>query len=289
MTDTGQRDWGILLLLEPTKRLLVRNPEVSSSSAIDLWQPLWRDVSRHLIPIGIAVLVSLFTQLALPFLSAAVVDIGITNRNFDIVFVILIAQMVLFFSRLGVDFLQGCMLTYIGLRIDMRLVSQFLIKLTRLPLSFFDGKQVGDLMQRINDHKSLQQFLTNSLWQVLLAILSLVVFGTVLALFRPSLFVVFAIGSMIYIIYCALFIKRQRLLSHKNFRLSAQKQGLIVEFLAGMQEIKLNNAEQQRRWQWEAAQNAVASNQVKSQLLNHFQNTGGVVINEIKNLLLTLL
>lgn len=197
--------------------------------------------------------------------------------------------MVLFFSRLGVDLLQGCLLTYIGLRIDMRLVSQFLMKLTRLPLSFFDGKLVGDLIQRINDHKSLQQFLTNSLWQVLLVLLSLLVFGTVLALFSPSLFAVFGIGSIIYLIYCSLYVKHQRQLSHKNFRLSAQKQGLVVEFLAGMQEIKLNNAEQPRRWQWEAAQNAVARNQVKAQLLNHFQSSGAIAINEIKNLILTLL
>jgi ATP-binding cassette, subfamily B, bacterial len=290
LMDAGQRDWGILLLLEPTRQLLDGGPQSSASaSTIDLWQPLWRDVRRHLWPVGIAVLLSLFTQLALPFLSVAVVDVGIANRNFNLVLVVLMAQAVLFFSRLGVDLLQGCLLTYIGLRIDMRLVSQFLMKLTRLPLAFFDGRLVGDLIQRINDHRSLQQFLTNSLWQVLLSLLSLSVFGTVLALFQPSLFAVFGIGSLLYLTYCALYIKHQRRLSHKNFRLSAQKQGLVIEFLAGMQEIKLNNAEQQRRWQWEAAQNAVARNQVKAQLLNQFQNSGGAAINELKNLVLTLL
>jgi ATP-binding cassette subfamily B protein len=288
LTDGGQRDWGVLLLLEPTRGLLAGGPQVQAST-IDLWRPLWRDVRRHLIPVLIAVLVSLFTQLALPFLSAAVVDIGIAEHNFNIVFVFLMAQLVLFLSRLSVDLMQGSLLTYIGLRIDMRLISQFLTKLTRLPLSFFDGKLVGDLIQRINDHKSLQQFLTNSLWQVLLALLSLMVFGTVLALFKPRLFAVFALGSLLYIVYCALFVRRMRALSHKNFRLSAQKQSLIVEFLAGMQEIKLNNAEQQRRWQWEAAQNAVARNQVKSQLLNLLQNSGAAGINELKNLILTLI
>jgi ATP-binding cassette subfamily B protein len=171
----------------------------------------------------------------------------------------------------------------------MRLVSQFLMKLTRLPLSFFDGKQLGDLLQRVSDHKSLQQFLTDSLWHFLLAMLSLAVFGTVLALFRPGLFGIFAVGGVAYIAYCSLYIKHQRTLNSKNFRLSAQKQGLVIEFLAGMEEIKLNSAEQQRRWRWEAAQNALARNQVRSQLLNQFQNSGATAINEVKNIVLTLL
>jgi len=288
LTDTLQRDWGVLLLIEPTSRLFATDL-AQSSSVPSLWKPLWRDTRRRLMPIGLAILVSLFAQLALPFLSGGVVDIGISNHSLSLVYIVLLAQLVLVFSRLSVDLLQGWLLTYVGLKLDMRLAAEFLMKLTRLPLSFFDGKLIGDLMQRIGDLKSLQQFLTDSLWQVVLAAMSLAIFGTVLALFKPVLFGIFAAGSAIYLVYCALFIKRQRLLSHKNFRLSAQKQGLIVEFLSGMQEIKLNNAEEQRRWQWEAAQHAIARNQVASQLLSHFQSTGGSAINEIKNLLLTLI
>jgi ATP-binding cassette subfamily B protein len=290
LTDVAHCDWGILLLLEPTKQLLTNDLKVPRSGVTnELWRPLWRDTRRHLLPIGIAIAVSLFAQLALPFLSGGVVDIGIANHSLNLVYVVLLAELVLLVSRLSVDLMQAWLLTYIGLRMDMRLAAQFLMKLTRLPLSFFDGKLIGDLLQRIGDLKSLQMFLTNSLWQVILSGLSMAVFGTVLALFSRKLFVVFAIGSVLYLIYCALFVKRQRLLSHKNFRLSAQKQGLIIEFLSGMQEIKLNNAEAQRRWQWEAAQHAIAKVQVKSQLLSHFQVTGGSAINEIKNLVLTLL
>jgi len=289
LTDTPQRDWGILLLVEPTGRFFETDPAQSPSAGGHLWKPLWRDTRRHLLPIGLAIIVSLSAQLALPFLSGGVVDVGISNHSLSLVYIVLLAELVLVLSRLSVDLLQGWLLTYVGLKLDLRLASEFLMKLTRLPLSFFDGKLIGDLMQRVGDLKSLQQFLTDSLWQVVLAAMSLAIFGTVLALFKPLLFGIFTAGSAIYLVYCALFIKRQRLLSHKNFRLSAQKQGLIVEFLSGMQEIKLNNAEEQRRWQWEAAQHAIARNQVASQMLSHFQVTGGAVINEIKNLLLTLL
>ncbi len=287
--DTDQQDWGVILLLEPTKQLLTVESKPAFNALSSLWWPLWRDVRRHLMPLGIGLAVLLFVQLALPFLSAAVVDAGVLNRNLNLVFIILLAQLVLLFSRMSVNLLQECMLAFIGVRIDMRLVSQFLMKLTRLPLSFFEGKLIGDLLQRINDHRSLQQLLTGTLWQVLLATLSLAVFGVALALFQPMLFAVYLVGSAMYIGYIALFIKRQRLLNFKAFHLAAQKQGIIIEFLAGMQEIKLNNAEQQRRWQWEAAQHAIGKIQVRSQMLNHFQGAGGLAINEFKNLVLTLL
>ncbi len=294
--DTDQQNWGVILLLEPTKQLLTVdsksqnfNSQRSATAFSDLWWSLWRDVRRHLWPLGVGIAVVLFVQLVLPFLSATVVDAGVMNRNLNLVFVILLAQLVLVISRVSVNLLQECMLSYIGVRIDMRLVSQFLMKLTRLPLSFFDGKLIGDLMQRINDHKSLQQLLTGTLWQVLLATLSLIVFGAALGLFQPLLFAVYLVGSAMYVGYIALFIKRQRLLNFKTFHLSAQKQGIVIEFLAGMQEIKLNNAEQQRRWQWEAAQHAIGKVQVKSRMLSHLQGAGGLAINEIKNLVLTLL
>ncbi|HEY6329454.1 MAG TPA: cysteine peptidase family C39 domain-containing protein, partial [Blastocatellia bacterium] len=152
LTDTPQRDWGVLLLLEPTDQLLVKDfvPK-SSTAARDLWGPLWRDTRRHLLPIGIAILVSLFAQLVLPFLSGGVVDLGIANQSLGLVYVVLLAELVLLISRLSVDLFQSWMLAYIGLRMDMRLAAQFLMKLTRLPLAFFDGKLIGDLMQRIGD------------------------------------------------------------------------------------------------------------------------------------------
>jgi ATP-binding cassette, subfamily B, bacterial len=289
MADNGRRDWGVVLLLETDNRHPVSAPEVPPAATVDWWRPLRRDLKRHLLPVGIGILISLSVQLILPFISAAVIDIGVADRNFGIVLIFIIAQLALLFSRLSVKLFQEWMLAYIGIRIDMRLVAQFLTKLTRLPMSFFDGKLIGDLIQRINDHKSLQQFLTQSLWQVLLAMLSLMVFGTVLAIFKPILFGQFAAGTALYIGYTALFMKNQRLLNYKAFHLSAQRHGLIVEFLAGMQEIKLNNAEQQRRWQWEAAQHAIGKVKIKTQLLNYLQASGCQAISEINNLILTML
>lgn len=287
--ETSSGNWGILLLLEPTPEFHAQELGAPRLSTVNVWRPLLRDMRRHFAPVGVAIAVSLFVQLLLPFLSAAVVDMGIANRSLSVVMVILLAQLALTTSRLGVNLLQSWIMSYVGARLDRKLVAQFLSKLTRLSMSFFDGKLVGDLMQRINDHKYMQQFFTNNIWQVFTALLSLLVFGAALAIFWPTLFGVFFAGSLAYLVYSAVFIKHQRLISHKNFRLSAQKQGLIVEFLAGMQEIKLNNAEQPRRWQWEIAQHELARLQIKAELLNHVQSSGGMLINEAKNMVLTLL
>ncbi len=289
LMETAHENWGVALLLEPTKSPTVPQSSTRRLISHDLWWPIWREIKRYLIPILIGVSVVLLAQLILPFLSAAIVDVGIINRDLRIVVVILVAEMALLVSRLTINLLQSFLLAYIGLRIHITLVSQFLAKLTRLPIAFFDGKLTGDLLQRINDHKILQQLLTDSVWQVFLALLSLTVFGTVLAVYKPLFFAVFIAGTIAYLTYTSLFLRRQRVLSVKNFHLSAQKQSFIVEFLAGMHEIKLNNAEQQRRWQWEATQHAISKIQIKSQLLTHLQNNGGVAINEAVNFILTLL
>lgn len=286
-TATGRR--GILLFLEPTPELRTINPEKSHSPGGNVLALIWPDLRKHAIPVSLAVVVALLAQLLLPFLSAAVVDRGIGSRSLNVVVIILLAQLVLTASRLGVNLLQSCIMAYVGVRLERRLVAQFLSKLTRLSMSFFDGKLVGDLMQRMNDHKSLQQFFTQSVWQVFMSALLLMVFGVALALLQPRLFAVFLAGSLAYLGYCTIFIRRQQRLMHKHFRLSAHRQGLAVEFLAGMQEIKLNNAEQPRRWHWEIAQHEMAKLQVRAELLNHLQSAGGTLINECKNIVLTLL
>lgn len=286
-TATGR--WGILLFLEPTPELRTIETEKSLGSGAHLLAPIWQDLRKNGVPVGLAVIVALLAQLLLPFLSAAVVDRGIGSRSLNVVIVILLAQLVLVASRLGVNLLQSCIMAYVGVRLERRLVAQFLSKLTRLSMSFFDGKLVGDLMQRMNDHKSLQQFFTQSVWQVFMSALLLLVFGVALALLQPILFGVFLAGSLAYLGYCTIFIKRQQKLMHKHFRLSAHRQGLTLEFLAGMQEIKLNHAEQPRRWQWEIAQHEMAKLQIRAELLNHIQSAGGTLINECKNIVLTLL
>jgi ATP-binding cassette subfamily B protein len=288
LTKTSDPDWGVLLLFEDTAK-----PSHPARPGAELrhsvLRPLWQDLKRHILGLGLAVSAALFVQFMLPFLSAKIVDIGVANRDLHILYVIVGAQLVLVVSRFSVELLESWILLFIGLRVHARLISQFIDKLMRLPLSFFDGKLLGDLIQRINDHKTLQEFSTETAWRVALALLSLIVLSIVLLLFKPLVFFLFLIGSIAYLYYCAAFVKHQRLLGHKSFRLSAQKQGMTIELLAGMQEVRLNNAEQQRRWQWQVAQQSLENLNAKLHVIGNFQGTGGTAINQLKDLLITFI
>jgi len=290
LADSGP-EVGVLLLLEPTSEPIPQasNQSTQATHLRQFLKPFWQDVRRHLFLLGSTAVVSLAVQFTLPFLSAALVDLCVNRRDLGILPVICIAQIIFLFGRLTSQMIQGWALAFIGIRCDLSLVSRFLFKLTRLPLAFFDGKTAGDLMQRINDQKAIEHFLSSSVSQLSMAVLSVAMFGTVLALYRPLLFAVFLVGAMLYAFYSIAYFRRQRSLNYKMFRLSARKQGVILELLAGMQELKLNNAERQRRWAWEKTQHSLASIQLRSRVLGLLQSVGGTLINELSNIILVVI
>lgn len=283
-------DRGFILKLEPGPTLLPSNSDAEPIRPRDsLWQPFWHDVRPHLLPIGVGAAFSLAIQFILPFLAASLVDGGILPKKLGMVYIVILAELVLLLSRLLVEGIQSLIIAHIGLRTDVRLVSAFLIKLCKLPLSFFERRRIGELFQRITDHESIRQFLTESLSTAILSVLSLAVLGAVLAEFQPLLFVIFLIGSIAYLVYCALFFKYERILNHKNFQLSARQNGLIVEFLSAMQEIKLNNAEGRQHRQWEIARRSQIGTRLKAETMMRIQTVGGMTLNELKNLTITLI
>lgn len=289
LTDDARHSCGIVLLIEATGKAISQESATQSRDSVDFWHPLWVGVRKSATPLAIGVLTMLVVQLILPFMSGALVDTGIARRSISIVTVILLAEAILIISRLSLDLFQQWLLAYIGGRIDIALIARFLAKLTRLPIAFFDSKILGDLVQRIEDQRKIRLFLTQGISQAGLALLFLAVFATALAVLNLILFVVFITGSSLYVAYCFFYFRRQRILSYKNFRLSARKQGQMLEFLSGIQEIKLNNAVQQRRWAWEKTQHLLSKLDVKIQLLSSFQQKGSAVITEATNLLLTLI
>lgn len=280
---------GVALAIEPSGAMLSMPAGSERPGTGYFLRPLWQGVRGHLLVLGTGALLAFAIQLALPFLGAALVDRGISQSDLRFVHVVLLAHLVLSLSKVSIDAIQGYIISSVGLRLEMHLVAAFVRKLTRLPLSFFDGRRIGELMQRMNDHQQIQQFLVESLSILVIASLSLVVFGVILALFRPLLFVIFAVGSLVYLLYCTLFFNYQRRLNYKNFQTSARKQGLIVEILSGMQEIKLNRAEQVRRREWEKAQRACFETQLKAHAIMRLQGGGGEAVNAVKNLLITLI
>ena len=228
-------------------------------------------------------------QLMLPFLTQSVVDFGINNQNLGFIYLVLIAQLMLSFSSSAVEFIRGWILLHLGTRINIALISDFLIKLMKMPIGYFDSKMTGDILQRINDHKRIQDFLTGSSLSVIFSVFNIIIFGIVLLVYSGMIFLIFMCGRALYVAYVWLFMKKRAELDHKRFAQQSANQSTVVQLVNGMQEIKLSACEQQKRWEWERIQAKLFKVNIKSLALRQYQDSGAVLINQSKNLLITAL
>ncbi|MDO7851838.1 peptidase domain-containing ABC transporter [Hymenobacter sp. CA1UV-4] len=228
-------------------------------------------------------------QLITPFLTQGLVDVGINTKNLKFVYVILIAQLLLFVGSTSVEFLRSWILLHISSRVNFSVLTDFLSKLMRLPVSFFDNRMTGDIMQRMNDQRRIETFLTGSTLNGLFSLFNLVIFGAVLAYYRLLIFAVFLLSSALYLGWVLLFIRKRRQLDYKQFAIAAEGQSSLIQLINGMQEIKLSNCEQQKRWQWEGIQARLFRFNASSLSLSQYQLAGGQFINQGKNILITFL
>ena len=236
----------------------------------------------------LGLIVGSLLQLVLPFLTQSIVDVGIKNQDIGFVWLILLGQLMLTISRTVIDFIRRWLLLHISLRINISLVSDFFIKLLKLPMSFFDTKLMGDLMQRMNDHSRVNNFLTQQTLNITFAMLTFIVFSVVLFFYNKLVFVIFLLGSILYGIWMTLFLKRRKVLDYELFEQQAINNNKTYEFITSMQEIKLQDCEQRRRWEWEDTQADLFGVQMKSLKLQQTQEAGSIFINEVKNIIITV-
>ncbi|MET3129147.1 ATP-binding cassette subfamily B protein [Arcicella rosea] len=278
---------GVALLLEPTPAFYEQEDDKKQSLDFSyLLKYLW-SYKKLLVQLAIGLLVGSGLQLVFPFLTQSIVDVGIQTRNLNFIYVMLAAQLMLFASRTVVEFIRSWILLHISIRINLSILSDFLIKLMKLPMSFFDTKMFGDIMQRIGDHSRIEQFMTGQTLNTLFSMVNLVIFGCVLALYSLPIFSIFMIGSVLYACWVVLFLKERRKLDFKMFDVAAKNQGSLVQLIQGMQEIKLANAEHLKRWEWERIQTRMFQFQTEGLALNQYQQAGAFFLNEGKNILIT--
>ncbi|WP_455607099.1 peptidase domain-containing ABC transporter [Bacteroides sp.] len=287
----NEEDTGVALLLEPTPEFYTtedEGDEVNRKGFSFLYSYLrpYRGLVGQLL---LGLLLGSMIQLMLPFLTQSVVDFGINNQNLGFIYLVLIAQLMLSFSSSAVDFIRGWILLHLGTRINIALISDFLIKMMKMPINYFDSKMTGDILQRINDHKRIQDFLTGSSLSVIFSIFNIIIFGIVLLVYSGMIFLIFMGGSALYVAYVWLFMKKRAELDHKRFAQQSANQSTVVQLVNGMQEIKLSACEQQKRWEWERIQAKLFKVNIKSLALRQYQDSGAVLINQSKNLLITAL
>lgn len=288
-TNTNKEDKGIALLMEPTRLFYDNKGEVAPErSRLKFLSGYFFPYKRYFLQLTLGLLLGSLLQLVFPFLTQSIVDTGIGSKNISFIWVILIAQLMLLLSRTAIDFIRRRILLHIGTRINISLVSDFFIKLMKLPMRFFDTKLVGDLLQRIEDHGRIERFLTVQTLNVVFSLFSFIVFSIVLLSYNLNIFLVFLVGSIIYGLWVLLFLKRRRLLDYQYFEKQAISRNVVFQLINGMQEIKLQGCEQRKRWQWEDAQAELFDVNMKALTLQQNQEVGGICINELKNILTTV-
>ena len=290
-TKTNGEEKGIALLLEPTEQFYAQNDTkaVPTQSRVKF---LWRYIKKYkrfFTQLILGLLLGSLLQLIFPFLTQAIVDTGIGGKDIGFVWLVLLAEMMLLFSRTAIDFIRSKILLHISTRINISLISDFFIKLMKLPMKFFDTKLMGDLLQRIEDHRRVEQFLTSSSLSLLFSFFTFLVFGVVLAVYNLGIFLVFLFGTSLYAGWIILFLKKRRQLDYKYFEQAGRNRNVTYQLIGGMQEIKLQGCEQRKRWEWEDVQADLFKVNLQSLNLQQVQQAGSITINEVKNILITVL
>lgn len=285
----GNQATGVALLFETTPEFYKQEGEKVNRKGFGfLFNYLFR-YKALLVQLLLSFLLASVFQLIFPFLTQSIVDYGISNQDIHFIYLILAGQLMLFFSQTLVSFLRSWILLHIGARINIALISDFLVKLMKLPIAFFDTKMTGDLMQRINDHHRIEHFLTASSLNILFSLFNLVLFGGVLVYYSPQIFMVFALGSLLYIVWVVLFLSKRKEIDYRQFNQSSQNQSKIIQLIAGMQEIKLSNSEKQKRWEWERIQARLYKISIRSLALEQWQQGGATFINQLSNIIIIFL
>lgn len=282
---------GIALLLEPTPAFYeqVSYSEDKKGYNIGYISKYLIRYKSFIIQLAIGLLAGSILQLIFPFLTQSIVDVGIQNQNIHFIWLVLIAQLFLFLGKTALEFIRSWIMLHLSTRINISLISDFFIKLMNLPISFFDVRMTGDIMQRINDHNRIERILTTSSLNVLFSFVNMLIMGGILAYYNLQIFTVFFIGSFLYFGWILIFLKRRETLDYKRFSEISQEQSKVMELINGMQEIKLHNAEKQKRWGWEYVQARLFKVSMQGLVLEQTQSIGSNFINELKNILIVFL
>ncbi|MFG6426557.1 MAG: peptidase domain-containing ABC transporter [Muribaculaceae bacterium] len=287
-TDDGPS--GIVMQLEPTEKFYRHDHDRNGEKrSFRFMMGYLRQYKRYFFQIFLGLLLGCLLQLIMPFLTQSIVDIGIRHEDIGFIWLVLLGELMIVIGRTATDFIRRWLLLHISMRINISLVSDFFIKLLKLPMSFFDTKLMGDLLQRIGDHTRVQNFLTGQTLNIIFSFLSFIIFGIVLLVYNRLIFLVFTICSVGYGGWIAMFLSRRKVLDYELFEQQAKNQNRTYQFITSMQEIKLQDCERRRRWEWEDTQADLFAVQMKSLKLQQTQEAGSIFINEVKNILITVL
>ncbi|MGM0665783.1 MAG: peptidase domain-containing ABC transporter [Bacteroidota bacterium] len=289
MTTIDGEKVGLVMILQPTPSFYEQEENEGGKSGFAFLFKYIKLYRKYFFQIFLGLLIGSIIQLIFPFLTQAVIDIGINTRDLGFIYLVLFAQLALVIGRMTVEFVRGWLLLHISTRVNVAVVSGFLHKMMALPISYFDKKLSGDILQRIEDNQRIESFLSNTSLSVLFSFVNLLVFGIVLAIYNLNILLVFIAGTLLYIGWVTFFMKPRAKLDHRRFKQLSDNNAKLIEIITGMQEIKLTQSETSKRWDWENLQASLFKTRVKAMSLSQYQLAGGKLINEVSNVLITII
>ena len=289
LADVNRR--GIALLLEPNANFanIEEEPERSSKKSLLFFLRYLFPYKSQFAQLALGMALGSVLQMAFPILTQSLVDVGIGERNLSFITLILIAQLFLFVSQLAVGYIRSWIMLHINTRVDVALISDFLTKLMKLPLSYFDTKMTGDIMQRIGDHSRIKSLLMSNSFNIIFSIFNFFLFAGILAYYHPMILGIFLLGNGLYAIWVLSFMRYRRELDIKRFNQSAGEQSKLIQLVQGMQEIKLNNCEKQKRWEWERIQAKLFKISIRGLKLSQIQQTGSVFFTQTTQIIISFI
>lgn len=288
-TRIDEVNHGLVMILQPTPEFYDQDDERDQTGGFRFLARYIKLYRRYFAQLVLGLLIGSIIQLIFPFLTQSIIDIGINTNDLNFIYVILFAQLALVLGRMSVDFIRGWLLLHISTRVNIGIASGFLNKLMALPISYFDTKLTGDLLQRIDDNQRIENFLTTTTLNLLFSFFSIIVFGIVLAIYNIKILLVFLLSTIIYILWVSLFMKSRARLDHKRFKQMSANNSKLIEIINGMQEIKLTQSETSKRWDWENLQASLFKTKIEALGLFQYQTAGGKFINEVSNVLITII
>lgn len=288
-TNTSNKDKGIALIIEKKANFKPTNTKEKDRVDFKMLWPYFLKYKKYFFQLFIGLVIGSIIQLFFPFLTKSIVDVGIEEEDLNFIEIVLIAQLALLIGKMCAGFIENWILLHIGTRVNISMLSDFLSKLMKLPISFFDSKLTGDILQRFEDHKRIESFVTNQLLTISYAFMNIIIFGGVLYWFNISIFTIFTIGSLAYICWLLVFMRKRKILDYRMFEQRAINDNKTYQLIQGMQEIKLQGCSQRMRWEWEDIQAKLFEINIANLKLKQTQRTGSVFINEVKDILITFI
>jgi ATP-binding cassette subfamily B protein len=287
-TNTNDNN-GFVLLLEPNAQFYNLAEDKTKTKGFSFLLPYFRPYKKLIRQLFVGLLVATVIQFLLPFLMQTLVDVGVNNRDIPFIYLILISQMVLIFSQTLVSIFREWLLIHITSRFNIKMISDFLFKMLKLPVSYFDTRNTGEHLQRIQDHTRIQNFVSSSTLNMIFSIITFIIFNCILAYYNLKIFFVFIVGAILYVGWTFFFLKKRAELDYKRFDEASQSQNSLIQIINGVKEIKINNSQRKNRWKWEYNQISLFKTSLSTLKLAQYQSIGATFINEIKNIVITFL